>query len=215
MSNIRFRDPVSAISHYAGALLSIVAMSMVIYSQRNDISLYNISLMSSLVFTASMFMLYLASGIYHTLLLPKEKLVFFRKLDHSMIYVLIAGSYTPFCLAINNIDYGYRILILIWSLAVAGIILKLCFFNAPRAIGTAFYIILGWMIVFFAKDVIEVLNPGGMFLLALGGISYTLGGVIFIIKKPNLKYMNFHDLFHFFVLIGTALQFFAVYLYVL
>ena len=123
MTNIRFRDPVSAISHYAGALLSIVAMSMVIYSQRNDISLYNISLMSSLVFTASMFMLYLASGIYHTLLLPKEKLVFFRKLDHSMIYVLIAGSYTPFCLAINNIDYGYRILILIWSLAVAGIII--------------------------------------------------------------------------------------------
>lgn len=71
-----------------------------------------------------------------------------------MIYVLIAGSYTPFCLAINNIDYGYRILIYM-VLAVAGIILKLCFFNAPRAIGTAFYIILGWMIVFFAKDVIE------------------------------------------------------------
>ncbi|MGB5823459.1 MAG: hemolysin III family protein, partial [Proteocatella sp.] len=104
---------------------------------------------------------------------------------------------------------------LIWSLAIVGIIIKLCFFNAPRLIGTAFYIILGWMVVFFLKDIIEVLPPEGLFLLAAGGISYTIGGILYIIKKPNLKYINFHDIFHIFVLIGTGLQFFAVYFFIL
>jgi len=215
MTNIKFRDPVSAISHYVGAALSIIAMIMVVFNQKENLSIYNINLIAALVFTASMFMLYFTSGLYHTLMLPKEKLVFFRKLDHSMIYILIAGSYTPLCLAIKNIDHGYKILILIWSLAIAGIIIKLCFFNAPRAIGTAFYIILGWMIVFFIKDVVGALELNGIILLTLGGLSYTLGGLIYIVKKPNYKYLNFHDLFHFLVLAGTALQFIMVYLYIL
>ncbi|WP_028829484.1 PAQR family membrane homeostasis protein TrhA [Proteocatella sphenisci] len=215
MTNIKFRDPVSAISHYIGAALSIVAMTMVVFNQKENLSIDNINLISALIFTASMFMLYSASGIYHTLMLPKEKLVFFRKLDHSMIYVLIAGSYTPLCLAIKDINHGYKLLILIWSLAIAGIIIKLCFFNAPRVIGTAFYIILGWMIVFFIKDVVDVLALNGMILLGLGGISYTIGGLVYIVKKPNCKNLNFHDLFHFFVLAGTALQFITVYIYIL
>lgn len=213
--NIKLRDPVSAVSHYLGAVLSIVAMILVIVNQNYFLSIHNINLVTALIFTVSMFMLYSASGIYHSLNVPKDKLVFFRKLDHSMIYVLIAGSYTPFCLAIKNQNFGFKLVFLIWSLAIVGIIVKLCFFNAPRLIGTAFYIVLGWMVVFFLKDIIEVLPPEGLFLLAAGGISYTIGGILYIIKKPNLKYINFHDIFHIFVLIGTGLQFFAVYFFIL
>lgn len=213
--NIKLRDPVSAISHYIGAGLSLIAIVMVVINQKLNLSLYNISLISGLIFTVSMFMLYFSSGIYHSLRLPKDKLIFFRKLDHAMIYVLIAGSYTPFCLAIKNQNFGFKLFFLIWGLAMTGIVLKLCFFNVPRFVGTIFYIVLGWMIVFFFKDIIEILPPPGLILLALGGVSYTVGGIFYIIKKPNFKFLNFHDVFHFLVLIGTALQFLTVYLYVL
>lgn len=213
--NIKLRDPVSAISHYIGAGLSLIAIVMVVMNQKLNLSFYNISLISGLIFTTSMFMLYFSSGIYHSLTLPKDKLIFFRKLDHAMIYVLIAGSYTPFCLAIKNQSFGFKLFFLIWGLAMTGIILKLCFFNVPRFIGTVFYIVLGWMIVFFFKDIVEILPTPGLILLALGGVSYTIGGIFYIIKKPNFKFLNFHDVFHFLVLIGTALQFLTVYLYVL
>lgn len=213
--NIKLRDPVSAISHYIGALLSLAAIIMVVFSQKFNLSLYNISLISGLIFTISMFMLYCSSGIYHSLTISKEKLLFFRKLDHAMIYVLIAGSYTPFCLAIKNQSFGIKLALLIWGLAMAGIVLKLCFFNIPRFIGTTFYIALGWMIVFFLKDIIEILPVPGLVLLALGGVSYTIGGIFYIVKKPNLKFLNFHDIFHFLVLIGTTLQFMTVYFYIL
>lgn len=213
--NIKLRDPVSAISHYIGALLSLVAIFMVIFNQKFNLSLYNLNLISGLIFTSSMFMLYCSSGIYHSLTIPKDKLIFFRKLDHAMIYVLIAGSYTPFCLAIKNQSFGFKLFFLIWGLAMTGIVIKLCFFNIPRFIGTVFYIVLGWMIVFFFKDIIEILPLPGLILLALGGVSYTIGGIFYIVKKPNFKYLNFHDVFHFLVLIGTALQFCTVYLYIL
>lgn len=213
--NIKLRDPVSAISHYIGAGLSLIAIVMVVMNQKLNLSLYNVSLISGLIFTTSMFMLYFSSGIYHSLTLPKDKLLFFRKLDHAMIYVLIAGSYTPFCLAIKNQSFGFKLFFLIWGLAMTGIVLKLCFFNVPRFVGTIFYIVLGWMIVFFFKDIIEILPTPGLILLALGGVSYTIGGIFYIIKKPNFRFLNFHDVFHFLVLIGTALQFLTVYLYVL
>lgn len=213
--NIKLRDPVSAISHYIGAGLSLIAIVMVVMNQKLNLSLYNISLISGLIFTTSMFMLYFSSGVYHSLTLPKDKLLFFRKLDHAMIYVLIAGSYTPFCLAIKNQNFGFKLFFLIWGLAMTGIVLKLCFFNVPRFIGTIFYIVLGWMIVFFFKDIIEILPTPGLILLALGGVSYTIGGIFYIIKKPNFKFLNFHDVFHFLVLIGTALQFLTVYIYIL
>lgn len=213
--NIKLRDPVSAISHYIGAGLSLIAIVMVVMNQKLNLSLYNVSLISGLIFTTSMFMLYFSSGIYHSLTLPKDKLLFFRKLDHAMIYVLIAGSYTPFCLAIKNQNFGFKLFFLIWGLAMTGIVLKLCFFNVPRFVGTIFYIVLGWMIVFFFKDIIEILPTPGLILLALGGVSYTIGGIFYIIKKPNFRFLNFHDVFHFLVLIGTALQFLTVYLYVL
>ncbi len=208
---IKLRDTVSAISHYIGAGLSVVAIIVVSLSKVFGFDVKTVNLVSTLIFASSMFLLYMASGLYHSAKLPKEKLMIFRKIDHSMIYVLIAGSYTPFLLAIPNRRMGIILLIVIWSLAVIGVVLKICFFNLPRAVGTGMYLALGWLVIFFAKDIAKILPTWGLLLLVLGGISYSIGGVIYILKKPTFKNVNFHDIFHFFVLGGTAAQFFSVY----
>lgn len=205
------RDPISAISHYIGAGLSIVAIVVVSLSRVFGFEVKTINLVSAIIFTSSMFLLYLASGLYHSFKLSKEKLIIFRKLDHSMIYVLIAGSYTPFLLAMSNRRLGFILMFVIWGLALIGVVLKIFFFNIPRFVGTIMYIALGWLVIFFVKDIAKILTTGGLVLMILGGISYSIGGVIYILKKPNFKKVNFHDIFHFFVLGGTVAQFFSVY----
>lgn len=207
----KLRDPLSAVSHYIGAILSIIAIVVVSLSKVFGFDVQTSSLVSTLIFAVSMFLLYMASGLYHSFNLPKDKLMIWRKLDHSMIYVLIAGSYTPFLLAMENKKLGWSLLALIWGLAVVGVCLKVFYFNLPRVISTLLYIGLGWMIVFFIKDIQVMLTPLTLVLLVLGGISYSVGGVIYMLKKPSFKKVNFHDIFHFFILGGTLAQFCSVY----
>lgn len=207
----KLRDPVSAISHYIGAGLSVVAIIVVSLSKVFGFDVSILNMVSTLVFSSSMFLLYLASGLYHSVNFTGKKLMIFRKIDHSMIYVLIAGSYTPFLLAMQNRKMGIILLIVIWSLALVGVVLKIFFFNLPRVVGTGMYIGLGWLIIFFAKDIAEILPTWALLLLVAGGISYSIGGIIYILKKPSLKKITFHDIFHFFVLGGTIAQFFSVY----
>ncbi|MDO4710688.1 MAG: hemolysin III family protein [Peptostreptococcaceae bacterium] len=207
----RLRDPLSAISHYIGAGLSVVAIVVVSLSRVFGFEVSILNMVSTLVFTSSMFLLYMASGLYHSVNFTGKKLMIFRKIDHAMIYVLIAGSYTPFLLAMNDRRLGIILLIVIWSLALVGVLLKIFFFNMPRAVGTGMYIALGWLVVFFAKDIAKILPLWALILLAAGGISYSIGGIIYMLKKPSFKKVNFHDIFHFFVLGGTAAQFFSVY----
>ena len=207
----KLRDPVSAISHYVGACLSVVAIVVVSLSRAFGFQVSKVNLVSTLIFTVSMFLLYMASGLYHSFKIPKEKLMILRKLDHSMIYVLIAGSYTPFLLAMPNKKLGLILLVVIWSLTLLGVLLKVFYFNLPRLVSTLMYIGLGWIIVFFIKDLNKILSPLYVFLLTAGGVSYSIGGIIYILKKPSFKHVNFHDIFHFFILGGTAAQFFSVY----
>ena len=207
----KLRDPLSAVSHYIGAILSIIAIVVVSLSKVFGFDVQTSSLVSTLIFAVSMFLLYMASGLYHSFNLPKDKLMIWRKLDHSMIYVLIAGSYTPFLLAMENKKLGWSLLALIWGLAVVGVCLKVFYFNLPRVISTLLYIGLGWMIIFFIKDIQVMLTPLTLVLLVLGGISYSVGGVIYMLKKPSFKKVNFHDIFHFFILGGTLAQFCSVY----
>lgn len=207
----KLRDPLSAVSHYCGAGLSVIAIIIVSLSKVFGFKVSTVNLVSTLVFTVSMFLLYMASGLYHSFNISKQKLMIWRKLDHSMIYVLIAGSYTPFLLAMANKKLGLILLCVIWGLALIGVLLKVFYFNLPRIISTMMYIGLGWIIVFFFKDLKVILSPITLFLLTLGGISYSVGGIIYILKKPSFKNVNFHDIFHFFILGGTAAQFFSVY----
>lgn len=209
-------DPISSETHFIGALLSFVGLlAMIIISLVTKAS--TLTLVSICVFGSSSVALYLASFIYHYYnasdLHPVKKRL--RTMDHAMIYVLIAGTYTPIALTFLETPHNYYFTICIWSIALLGIISKLFWLQAPRFISTFFYLAMGWALLFDFPAFYQV--PFGCFvLLALGGISYSIGAVVYIVEKPNwLASFGFHELFHIFVMIGSLFHFLAVFIYVL
>ena len=169
------------------------------------------------VFGLSSISLYSASCIYHYYNASEDNKIklILRKLDHSMIYVLIAGTYTPICLSYLEFPHSLYFLIAIWLIAIIGIIIKLFWMRAPRFVSTIFYLLMGWALIFDLPAFSDV--PLGCFgLIAAGGISYSIGAVIYILKKPNwFKNFGFHELFHIFVMVGSAFHFLAVIIYIL
>ena len=210
------RDPISSFTHFLGAIFAIIETIILVVSISSK-SVVNIpALVSSLIFGFSMFALYSASWIYHYVPAPKIDVIKrLRKLDHSMIYVLIAGSYTPIYLNCVEKTHAYIFLSIIWTIAIIGIIVKMFWMNAPRWISTAFYLLMGWAIVFDWK-VLTVIDLNAVSLIAAGGIAYTIGGIIYIIKKPQItNNFGFHELFHIFIMIGTAFHFVAIWLFII
>jgi len=162
-------------------------------------------------------LLYTASTLYHALNLPKNKIEILQKIDHMMIYVLIAGTYTPVCLTALRGVWGWSLFACIWSIAVIGILLKIFWFNAPRWLSTLFYIGMGWMVIIAFVPLVNAISPQGLNWLVAGGLLYTIGGIIYATKWPkiNLKYFGFHELFHLFVLGGSICHFWFMIRYVL
>ena len=209
------RDPFSSYSHFIGAILSIIEMVILIItaiSHGNS----NISIFSVVIFGLSMLALYSASSIYHFASPENPRRVKrLRKLDHSMIYVLIAGTYTPIYLNCVPKPHAYYFMTMMWAIAIVGIIVKMFWMNAPRWISTMFYVLMGWAIIFDIK-VLSLIDIKAVILIALGGIAYTIGAVIYIFKKPQItKTIGFHELFHIFIMIGTSFHFLAVWLYII
>lgn len=215
----RARDPISFFTHFIGALLSfLLVIFMFVFSLFDDSR--DVDILGATVFGLSSVALYTASSIYHYYNDKKNNnglkiKSFLRKLDHSMIYVLIAGTYTPICIKYLVYPHSLYFILVIWIIALIGIIVKLFWLNAPRFISTAFYLLMGWALVFDFSAFANV--PLGCFgLIAAGGISYTVGAIIYILKKPNwFKAFGFHELFHIFVMIGSFFHFLAIIIYVL
>ncbi len=207
------KDPISALTHFIGFLAVIPAMLCLLARAENALQF-----VSFLVFGCSLLLLYGASTIYHTLVLSPQKTVLLRKIDHMMIFVLIAGTYTPICLNTLPRLWGMALLIGVWSIAVIGIFMKIFWMDAPRRLSTVIYIIMGWLAVIAFVPLQAAVGWGGLGVLLAGGIFYTIGAVIYALKKPNLailKSFGFHELFHIFVMIGTALHIAFMFLYVL
>ncbi|MDQ0256536.1 hemolysin III [Evansella vedderi] len=210
------REPMNGFTHLAGAILSFWALlAMVIKASITTTSFMAIS--SVIVFGISMMLLYSASAAYHMVIAKDKVIAFLRRIDHSMIYILIAGTYTPFCLITLSGPTGWVLFSIIISLAVVGVIFKMVWFHCPRWLSTSIYIAMGWIVVFFSKPLTEVLHENGMTLLIIGGILYTIGGIIYGLKPKFLsfKYMGYHEIFHIFILLGSAAHFLSVFLYVL
>lgn len=209
-------DPVSSETHFIGAILSLAALIiMIIIAVIEKSSCLTITGIT--VFGLSSIALYSASCIYHYYNASEDNKIklILRKLDHSMIYVLIAGSYTPICLTYLEYPHSLYFLAVIWSIAIVGIIVKLFWMNAPRFVSTVFYLLMGWALIFDLPAFANV-PFGCLALIACGGISYTIGAVVYIIEKPNwFKTFGFHELFHIFVMIGSAFHFVAVFVYIL
>jgi hemolysin III len=164
-----------------------------------------------------MILLYSASATYHMVIAKDKVIAFLRRLDHSMIFVLIAGSYTPFCLVSLNGTTGWVIFSIVTLVAVCGVIFKMVWFSCPRWLSTVLYIAMGWIIVLAFSPLSEAMSFHGVFLLLLGGIFYTIGGIIYAVKPKFLefKHMGFHEIFHVFIMMGSMAHFLSVYLYVL
>lgn len=197
------RDPVSAISHLVGFILAVIGtIFLVIQGHRSGGGLYASAFA---VFGATMMLLYLASTLYHWLNLNDDRILILRKLDHAMIYVLIAGTYTPLCLIALSGLWGIGLLVTIWALAVGGIFLTFFYFGAPRWLTTGIYIVMGWLVVAAIVPLARVLPPAGLMWLIAGGVSYTVGAVIYGRKRSliNLPGFGFHEVFHMFVLGGS------------
>lgn len=196
------------ISHAVGLVLSIAALVLLVVFSSIYGSAWHI--VSFSIYGASLIVLYSASTFYHYVQSPKlrHRLNIF---DHSAIYVLIAGTYTPFTLVVLKGWVGWTIFGVSWGLALAGIILKLFFTGKYDKISTFAYVLMGWVVIFAIKPLVSNLPFEGLMWLLAGGISYTVGAILYSIK--NLKYN--HAIFHIFVLLGSFAHFIAVFFYVL
>lgn len=199
----------NSITHGIGACLGIAALVLCIVKSCNPLDGYKLA--SSIVFGLSTTLLYLMSCLYHALKVNRAKRVF-RVIDHCTIFLLIAGTYTPYTLITLRGLTGWVLFGVVWGVGILGIVLNAVSLRRFAKMSVACYIALGWVVLFASRQLIASLAPAGLWLLLAGGIAYTIGAVLYGIgsKKPY-----FHSIFHFFCLIGTALHFFSIYLFVL
>ena len=211
-----FREPVNSLTHLVGAILSLFALiAMLVKGVVNDAS--SVAIVSIVIFGISLILLYSVSATYHGVITSDKIISRLRKLDHSMIFILIAGSYAPFCLIALRGSKGTIFFATIASIAIAGILFRMLWFDCPRWLQTALYIGLGWAAIFMIKPLSAVLSPVSLFLLVLGGILYTVGGIIYGLKPKKLQLgkFGFHEIFHIFIILGSLCHFICVFIYLL
>ena len=211
--NKHIKEPGSAITHFIGMIMAIfAAFPLLIRASREPHPVYLISLA---IFAVSMILLYAASTIYHTLDLSPQINTILRKLDHMMILILIAGTYTPICLLVLDKRTGLTLLSLVWGIALVGIIIKAFWVFCPKWVSSLLYIGMGWTCVLAFGKIIGGLTHAEFGWLLAGGIIYTVGGIIYALKLPlfNKKHKNFgsHEIFHLFVMGGSFCHFIVMF----
>jgi len=206
-----FREPVNAISHMAGAVGSIVGLTLLVAFAAIHADAWHV--VSFAVFGTTMILMYTSSFLYHGLKLSEEAILIFRRIDHIMIFALIAGSYTPICLVPLRGAWGWSIFGTVWGIAIVGIGLKIFFMNVPRWISTLIYLIMGWLCVIAIYPLIKTVTPACLFWLAAGGFFYSTGAVVYALKKPDPfpGILGFHEIWHVFVMLGSACHFWLVF----
>lgn len=211
----KFRDPISGFTHLIGAFLSLIGMVILI-----RLSIYKHSswaVIAFSIFGISLILLYSASSTYHIAKVSEKVINILRRIDHSMIYILIAGTYTPICLLALKGTLGITLFTIVWVLALTGVIFKMCWFNCPRKLSTLFYIVMGWLVIFFIVPIIKAISINGFMWLLMGGVFYTIGGIIYALKWPkiNSKLFGFHELFHIFVMLGSLCHYYLMLRFVM
>ena len=210
------REPGSALTHFCALVLAALATAplLVKAGMTNNTLCVN----SMVIFMGSMLLLYGASTLYHSVRVPQKILRLFKKADHMMIFVLIAGSYTPVCLIVLGGKTGSVLLSAVWGIAAAGMLIKAFWVTCPKWFSSIIYIAMGWVCVFVFGPLLHVLPVAAFLWLLAGGILYTAGGVIYALKLSvfNAKHQYFgsHEIFHLFVMGGSICHFIFMYFYV-
>lgn len=217
MKEKHIKDPGSAITHFIGMLMAIfAAVPLLIKAAHEPERIYILSLT---VYVISLVLLYAASTTYHTFDISKKANTILKKIDHMMIFILIAGSYTPICLLALDQPIGTILLSIVWAIAIIGILFKAFWVYCPKWVSSVLYIGMGWICVLAFSQILNNLSPAAFGWLLAGGIIYTIGGVIYALKLPifNSRFKNFgsHEIFHLFVMGGSACHFVVMYAYML
>ena len=214
---ITIREPGSAITHFIGMVLAIFATIPMLV--KASLVSTRAGIIAMAVFMTSMILLYTASTLYHSVNLQGHSLRFFQKIDHMMIFVLIAGSYTPVCLLVLNPVDGHRLLVTVWVIAAAGMLFKLFWVTCPKYVSSIIYVAMGWSCLSVFGQLLHTLPRPAFFWLLAGGLLYTVGGVIYALKLPifNARHKAFgsHEIFHLFVMGGSICHFICMYFYLL
>ncbi len=209
----KIKDPGSALTHFIGAVASTAAAPFLI-QRAIELSAAPSVIAGLAAFAFSMILLYSASTAYHTVLVSPEKDRIFKKIDHMSIFLLIAGTYTPLCLTILRDSCGMWLLAAVWTVALAGIVFKFFWVTCPKWVSSVMYIGMGWLCAAAFPWLLPALTPAGFGLLLAGGISYTVGGVIYALKLPLFDhihpYFGAHEIFHVFVMVGSLLHFIMI-----
>ncbi|KMZ54514.1 PAQR family membrane homeostasis protein TrhA [Dorea sp. D27] len=211
------KDPGSAITHFIGMLMAVFAAVPLLIKAANEPS--RIYIISITVYAISLILLYAASTIYHTFNKSERINTILKKIDHMMISVLIAGSYTPICLLVLKGKLGVILLSVVWGIAIVGILIKAFWVYCPKWISSVLYIGMGWTCVLAFTQILNSLTPAAFGWLLAGGIIYTIGGVIYALKLPIFntkhKYFGSHEIFHLFVMGGSVCHFILMYVFIL
>jgi hemolysin III len=211
---MKLRDPISGLTHFIGAALAIVGLVALLIRPFIPLTVYHY--VSFSIFGAAMILLYTFSALYHWLPVGGRTLDVFRTIDHVMIFVFIAATYTPVCLVILGGGWGWAIFGSVWGLTLAGLFLKIFWLESPRFLSTAIYLLMGWIIIIGIWPLSQRMNPYGLLWLLTGGIFYSIGAAIYALKKPDPwpEVFGFHEIFHVLILLGSLAHFWMMYRYV-
>lgn len=210
----KVKDPVSGLTHFIGACLAVAGLAVLVTVAARAGKPWHV--VSFAIFGAGMILLYTASTLYHWLPVQEKARLWLRKIDHMMIFVLIAATYTPVCLIALRGAWGWSLFGAVWLCAALGIMFKICWNNQPRWISTAVYVAMGWMALVGIWPLVQALEPGALLLLFGGGLFYSLGALIYALKCPDPwpMRMGYHEIFHVLVMLGTFSHFWMMYRYI-
>lgn len=218
MTKLHIKDPGSAITHFIAMILSVLAATPLLLKSYRDTGNFSLTSLSLAIFIISMILLYAASTTYHTLDISPKVNKLLRKIDHMMIFILIAGTYTPVCMVVLGDRTGWMLLALVWSIAVLGITIKACWITCPKWFSSVLYIAMGWVCILAFTKIVQALPSTAFGWLLAGGIIYTAGGIIYALKLPifNSRHQNFgsHEIFHLFVMGGSLCHYIMMYQFV-
>ena len=210
----KLKDPLSGLTHFIGICLAVVGLVLLLLKSSDPVKPWHIA--TFCVFSTGMILLYLTSTLYHWLSLSEVGTRRLKKFDHMMIFVMIAASYTPICLIPLRGPVGWGMFGSVWGIAAAGLLFKIFWIKAPRWLSTGLYVAMGWVVIAGIVPLVKVLQPGAVFWLANGGLFYTVGAVIYAVKRPNPwpSVFGFHEIFHVFVLAGSFSHYLVMYNYI-
>lgn len=208
----KLHDPVSGLMHLAAAVVAGLGLFALIYLGRGSSS----KQASLVIYGLSLIAMFTASATYHLVNASPATSKFLRKLDHSSIYLVIAGTYTPICLYFFTGFWQWGMVALIWTFALVGILVKLVFIHAPRWLTVVIYLVMGWLGVFAIPEMVNAMPAGAIGWLFAGGIFFTLGAMVYALKKPDWypNIFGFHEIWHIFVILGCLCHFIVIAAYV-